>query len=411
MRRLIVHSIDNLVTARGKNSLRQGSEMNQAEILKDGYFVVEDGKFLAIGTHDGYKQFEGDFIDGSGKTITPGLIDSHTHLVHAGSRENELERLLNQESYLSILKSGGGIHSTVRSTRAAGFGDLFEKARKSLETMLAFGVTTVEAKSGYGLNLETELKLLRVAKALNDLNRTEVVSTFMGAHAIPEELAMKRSQYIDQVMEMLKAVKKQGLAEFCDVFCEEGVFSRAESEVILRFASSLGFGLKIHADEIAPIGGTDLAAELHCSSAEHLLASTAEGIKKLAVSKTVATILPLTSLYLNKPGADARMMIEKGCGLAIGTDYNPGTSPSENLLLAMQVAMMRARMTPKEIITAVTINAAVSLNRADRKGSIEVGKDADFVIFDALNWPYVLYHFGTNHVSEVFIRGRSVIKN
>ncbi|HBP25926.1 MAG TPA: imidazolonepropionase [Acholeplasmatales bacterium] len=411
MSRLIVHSISNLVTVRGKNSLRQGSEMNQAEILTDGFFVVENGKFIAIGTNDGYKQYEGELLDGSGKTITPGLIDSHTHLVHAGSRENELDRLLNQENYLSILKSGGGIHSTVKSTREAGFGDLFEKARKSLEVMLAYGVTTVEAKSGYGLNLETELKLLRVAKALNDLNRTEVVSTFMGAHAIPNEFASERSKYIDYVLEMLKTVKEQNLAEFCDVFCEEGAFSRAESETILRFASSLGLGLKIHADEITSIGGADLAADLHCSSAEHLLVSTPEGIKKLAASKTVATILPLTSLYLNKPGADARMMIENGCGLAIGTDYNPGTSPSENLLLAMQVAMMRARMTPKEIITAVTINAAASLGRADRKGSIEVGKDADFVIFEALNWPYVLYHFGISHVSEVFIRGHSVIKN
>jgi len=413
MEPIVIHSISELVTVRGNNTLRQGEEMNQVEIIKDGYILIDNGKFEEIGQGKGYIKYRDNvkMINAKGCTITPGLIDSHTHLVHASSREHEFEMKLNGISYLDILKGGGGILSTVNKTKQASFDELFNKAKNSLNKMMQYGTTSVEAKSGYGLELKTELNQLKVAKKLNEIHPVTLVNTFLGAHAIPLEYKNKTGEYIALVKEMLEVVRKEDLADFCDVFCEKGVFSIKESEEILQYAASLGYKLKIHADEIVPLGGASLAARLNCISADHLLASKVRDMKNLAAKKIVASILPLTSFYLNKPYAKARTMIKHNCGLSISTDYNPGSSPCENIQLAMQVASIKAKMTPKEVITAVTINAAVSLGLENTKGSIEVGKDADFVIFDALNLDYILYHFGINHVKDVYIKGEIVVRN
>lgn len=411
MNRLIIHNISQLVTVAGLNELRKGAQMREVEIIKNGFLVVEDGKIIAVGQGSQFSSYQGDMINGEGFVVIPGLIDSHTHLVHFGSRENDLVRQLNGESYLDILKSGGGIHQTVHQTQEARFEQLFDKAKASLDLMLAYGVTTVETKSGYGLNLDTEIKQLKVGQSLNNLHQQTIINTFMGAHALPKEYIHRRDEYIKELISWMKLIKDENLATFCDVFCEEGVFSLKETKTILEEAQKQGYFLKMHADEMVSIGGTDLAVSLNCHSVDHLLATNEKDMDTLSKSQTVATILPLTSFYLNKPMAKARLMIDKNCGIAIATDYNPGTSPSENLQLAMQMAFLKGKLTPEEIITAVTINAAVSLGLEQSKGSLEVGKDADFVFLKIPNLPYMLYHFGINHTHSVYIHGKRVFKS
>ena len=408
MNRLIIHNISQLVTVAGPNKLRKGAQMREVEIIENGFLVVEDGKISVVGQGPQFSSYQGDMINGEGFVVIPGLIDSHTHLVHFGSRENDLIRQLKGENYLDILKSGGGIHQTVRQTQEACFEQLFDKAKTSLDLMLTYGVTTVETKSGYGLNLDTELKQLKVGQSLNKLHQQTIINTFMGAHALPKEFNHRREEYIEELFRWMKFIKDENLATFCDVFCEEGVFSLEETKTILEEAQKQGFYLKMHADEMVSIGGTDLAVSLHCHSVDHLLATNEQDMDTLSKSETVATILPLTSFYLNKPMAKARLMIDKNCGLALATDYNPGTSPSENLQLAMQMAFLKGKLTPEEIITAVTINAAVSLGLEQSKGSLEVGKDADFVFLKIPNLAYMLYHFGINHTHSVYIQGKRV---
>lgn len=409
---LVIYNIGTLVTVSGDNSLRTGSVMNNINVIKNGFLVIKDGRFIEIGKNDAYLKYkQATLIDAEGKLVTPGLIDAHTHLVHKGSREDEFILKLKGVSYLDILKQGGGILNTVTKTRAASFDELMIQAEKSLNIMIKHGVTTVEAKSGYGLELLSELKQLEVVKVLNQKHPIHLVSTFMGAHAIPNEYIHKRDEYIVLLKQMLVKIKDASLASFCDIFCEEGVFSLEETEDILRFAKKLGYMLKMHADEMTALGGARLASKLKCHSAEHLIVSELDDLKALADAKVVAVLLPLTSFFLNKPFANARAIIDFGGGIAIATDYNPGSSPSENLQLAMQIAALKMKLTPEEIITAVTINGAVSLGLEQTKGSIEVGKDADFVIFDCPNLDYLFYHFGINHVQDVYIKGKKVVSN
>ena len=278
--------------------------------------------------------------------------------------------------------------------------------------MLEFGVTTVEEKSGYGLNLETEIKQLEVAHKLDNDQPVDLVHTFLGAHAVPVEYKEDSKAYIKLLVEeIMPKVKEQGLAEFCDVFCEEGVFSVEESEYILSKAKEMGYKLKIHADEIVPIGGAELAAKLGCISADHLMAASDEGLKDMAEKGVIANILPGTSFNLNKPSADGRKMIDLNVPLSLSSDYNPGSCPSENLQFVMQLGCLNLKMTPNEVLTAVTINAAHCIDRAGEIGSIEVGKKADIAVFDAPNVEYLMYHFGINHIDRVYKEGKLVVNN
>lgn len=412
---LILKNIGKLVTMQGSSSFRVKEEMNKINIIENAYIAVKNGKILAIGVGDEFGNLCGDdtkIHDAEGLLVTPGLIDSHTHLIHGGSRENEFSMKLNGVPYIEILNNGGGILSTVKATKESSEEELYKKAKKSLDRMLEFGVTTVEEKSGYGLELNTEIKQLEVARVLDKNHPVDLVHTFLGAHAVPEEYKENHKAYIDILVDvMMPKIKDMGLAEFCDVFCEEGVFTIEESEYILQKAKEIGYKLKIHADEIESLGGAELAAKLGCVSADHLMAASDEGIKMMAENNVVANILPATSFNLNKNYADCRKMIDMGAIVSLSSDYNPGSCPSENLQLVMQLGCLHLKMTPNEVLTAVTINAAYAIDRADKIGSIEVGKNADFVVFDARNVEYLMYHFGINHTKKVYKNGNLVVDN
>jgi imidazolonepropionase len=413
---LFIYNIGVLITMQGSPLPRSKDEMSQIGEIRNAAIAVRDGKIAAIGTEQKVRAIiEGlpitKQIDAEGKLVTPGLVDPHTHLVHGGSREHELALKLKGASYLEILAQGGGILSTVKATRQATEDELYAKALTSLNTMLLHGATTVEAKSGYGLTLEDELKQLRVTKRLNESHPVDLVSTFMGAHIIPAEYKEQPSAYIDLLInEMLPEVKRLELAEFCDVFCEHGVYTVEQSRQILHAAKELGFGIKIHADEIEPMGGSQLAGELGCISAEHLIATPDEGLEAMKQAGVIAVCLPATSFNLRlKEHARARTMIEMGVPVALSTDYNPGSSPTESIQLVMTFGCLNLSMSPEEVITAVTINAAHAIGRADTIGSLEVGKIADIVIFNATNLAYLPYHFGTNHVHTVIKKGHVVV--
>lgn len=413
---LVIENISKLITLKGENRPRVGKEMREIGLIENGIVAVDGNEIIYVGEGNLPSHIEVDddtvFIDGTGKTVTPGLIDSHTHLVHGGSRENELAMKLKGIEYLEILKKGGGIHSTVKATKEATFQELYEKAKKSLDTMLSYGVTTVEAKSGYGIeDFGVELKQMEVAKKLDKDHPVDIVSTFMGAHAIPEKYENDTDKFVDIIIEeMIPEVSKKGLAKFCDVFCEEGVFSIEQSRKILEVGKRYGLIPKIHADEIKPLGGAELAADIGCITADHLVAASEEGMERMSEEKVIANLLPGTSFNLQSGNfAKARKLIEIGVPVSLSTDYNPGSCPTENLQLIMSFASLIMKMTPEEVITAVTINGACSLGLEIEKGSIEEGKKADLVIFDAPNLNYIIYHFGINHVEKV-VKDGIVIK-
>ncbi|MGF7107839.1 imidazolonepropionase [Treponema pedis] len=381
-----------------------------------GYIVVENGIIQTVEKGEAPQHIQKaaeKIIDARGKTITPGFVDAHTHLVHGGSRENELAMKLAGKSYIEIHQSGGGILSTVRATRQASKDELTKKALKSLNTMLRCGTTTVESKSGYGLDMETEIKCLEINRELNKMQPIELVSTYMGAHSTPPEFSADKKGYINfMIKEVMPEVKKRNLAEFSDAFCEDKIFSVEETERIMKAAADLGFKLKLHADEIVPFNGAELAAKMNAVSAEHLMAISDNGIKALAKSGTVAVLLPATSFFLMSPiYAPAKKMIEEGVRVAIATDYNPGSSPTENLQTAMSMACYKMKLSPAQILKGVTLNAAYAICREKTIGSIEEGKQADFVIFDAPNIDYLIYHFGVNSVCQVWKKGKQVICN
>jgi imidazolonepropionase len=412
---IIIKNIDCLVTCRGSYK-KSKAALNDAGIIENGFIVIVDNIIKEVGSGEGYRNFlEEDslIIDGSGKTVTPGLIDSHTHLVYSGSRENELPLKLKGASYIEILKNGGGILSSVKKTREASFEKLVEESRSRLNLMLLHGTTTVESKSGYGLNFEDEVKMLKVNMELNRSHPIDIVSTYLGAHAIPEEYKSKRDEYVElMIKEIIPHIGENSLAEFIDCFCEEGVFSVEESRRILKAGIEKGLSVKLHADEIEPTGGAELAAELNAVSAEHLVGASEQGIEALAAKKVVAVLLPATSFYLmlNK-FAKARHMIEMGVPVALATDCNPGTSPTESLQTLMTFACFGMKMLPEEIINAMTINAACAINREKKIGSIEAGKTADITIFNSKNLNYLIYHFGTNAVHTVIKNGKVVVDN
>jgi len=348
-------------------------------------------------------------IDARGKVVLPGFIDSHTHLLFAGSRVDEFEQRLRGLSYAEIAAGGGGILSTVERVRQASKEELKALARPRLLRMLHFGVTTVEVKSGYGLTPADEIKCLEAIAELNAEGPWELVPTFLGAHAVPAEYRADREGYIRSLCtEMLPEVARQGLAEFCDVFCENGVFSVDESRRILTRARDLGLRLKLHADELSPLGGAELAAEVGAVSADHLLCISDKGIDALAASYTVATLLPGTAFFLGAAYAPARRLIERGVAVALASDCNPGTCMTENLPLIGSMACTQMGMRPGEVVTALTLHAAAALARRDRLGSLTPGKQGDVIVCNVPDYRDIFYHFGINHVECVVKRGRVV---
>ncbi|OAA92178.1 imidazolonepropionase [Clostridium ljungdahlii] len=412
---MIIKDIDCLVTCAGSYP-KTKEKLKDAHIIKNGYIVADNDTIVDVGSGDGYKKYLNDrevVIDGKGKTVTPGLVDSHTHVVYAGSREFELSLKLKNVKYIDILKAGGGILSTVNSVRNTSLEKIQSETKKRLDLMLLHGTTTVESKSGYGLDFENEIKMLNVNKNLNEEHPISIVSTYLGAHAVPEEFKDNRDGYIDLIInKVIPYVKEQNLAEFIDCFCEKGVFSVEEARKILEAGKKAGFKAKIHADEVESISAAELAGEIKAVSAEHLVSASDEGIKSLADNKVVAVLLPTTSFYLmlNK-FARARKMIEEGVIVALATDCNPGTSPTESLQSTMTFACFGLKMLPEEIINAMTINAAVAISKEKEIGSIEKGKKADISIFNAKNLDYLIYHFGVNAVDTVVKDGTVVVKN
>jgi imidazolonepropionase len=383
--------------------------MRELGIVSDGALVVRDERIDWLGPSTALPPIPDgtEVVDVRGKVILPGLVDSHTHLIFAGSRAGEFEQRLRGASYQEIAAAGGGILSTVQEVRRRSREELVELTRPRLERLLRLGVTTVEVKSGYGLTPADEIKCLQAIADLNARGPVELVPTFLGAHALPPEYQKDRGGYIRLLCEdMLPEVVRSRLAEFCDVFCETGVFTLDETEHILSRAAQLGLGLKVHADELTPLGGAELAARLGAASADHLLCIREEGIEALVAADTVATLLPGTAFFLGMPYAPARRLIDRGATVALASDCNPGTCMTENLPLLGTMACTQMKMLPAEVVNALTLNGAAALRRGDRLGSLAAGKQADLVICSTADYREVFYHFGMSHVWRVYKRGR-----
>jgi imidazolonepropionase len=406
-----------VVTPRG-NSARKGKEMASLFVKENAVVEVTNGVISYVGDArtpedvckgkmaNGYEH-----INGKGCCLLPGFVDSHTHPVFDGNRFDEFEMRLRGASYMDIMKQGGGIASTVRATRASNAPRLYALALPLFNKMSKMGVTTVEAKSGYGLDVHTEQWQLLALKLLQKdlMNRLEIVPTYLGAHAVPEEYSGRADEYITFIMnEVLPDIVEDKLAEYCDVFCEAGVFTPEQSFRLLTAAKKWGLGIRLHADEMVSTGGAELAVQLGAASADHLLHVSDAGIEALSHSHVVATLLPLTAFILKEPYAPARKMIDAGCAVALATDLNPGSAFSGSIPLTMALAALNMSMTPEEVITALTLNGAAALNRADRIGSIEVGKQADLVLLDTADYRHLTYHVGMNSVSQVWKRGVKV---
>ncbi|UZJ78112.1 imidazolonepropionase [Fictibacillus sp. KU28468] len=404
----LLTSIDQLLAIDGSHGPKRGKDMSTLPVIKNGALGIKDGKIAFIGTTEEAKGLEAkEIIDCKGKIVSPGLVDPHTHLVFGGSREHEMALKQQGVSYLEILAQGGGILSTVKATKDTSEEELFQKGLFHLDRSLSLGVTTMEAKSGYGLDRETEIKQLRVAKRLDEAHDMDLVSTFLGAHAVPAEYKGKPEGFLESMLDVLPYIKEQGLAEFVDIFCETGVFTVEQSRRFLERAKDLGFNVKIHADEIDPLGGAEMACGIGAITADHLVGVSEEGIRLLGTSETIAVLLPGTTFYLGKDSyAPARSIIEAGGAVALSTDFNPGSSPTENLQFIMNLAALRLKMKPEEIWNAVTVNAAYAIGRGCEAGAIETGRWADLVLWDAPNYHYLPYHYGVNHVNTVWKKGK-----
>ncbi|MED3963120.1 imidazolonepropionase (plasmid) [Niallia taxi] len=415
---LYIKNASQVITVSGSsNKPKIGQEMSNIGVIENGSVLIKKDRIIYVGANQVVEQYVSrlsepvEVINAAGKVVTPGLIDPHTHIVFAGSREKELEMRLKGAKYIDILKAGGGILSTTAETRQASEQQLISETVPRLDRFLQYGVTTIEAKSGYGLTTMDELKQLRVAKKLNDIHPIDLVSTFMGAHAVPHEYKENPDDFVQLIIkEMLPLVAKEKLAEFCDVFCEEGVFTVEQSKIILEEGKKHGLLPKIHADEIVPFGGAELAAEIGAVSADHLLRASEEGIQEMAEKGVIAVLLPGTAFFLMAEPANARKMIEAGVAVALSTDRNPGSSPTESLPFIMNLACLTMKMTPEEVLAACTINAAHAINRAHEIGSIEVGKKADLILFDARNYQTLQYNYAVNLVDTVIKNGKVVVK-
>lgn len=405
---LLIKNCGQILTMKGAVPKR-GRAMSDLGIVKDGFVACEGGKISVVGK---MKDFRGvgissktKIIDAKGCVVMPGLVDCHTHLVFAGNRAGEFAEKLAGKSYLEILAGGGGILSTVKATRLASKGELLAGALKSLREFLSFGVTTVEAKSGYGLDLKNEVKILDVLAEASKKQPVRIVKTFLGAHAVPNEFNGDSSKYLDfLIKEVLPKVF--GKAEFVDIFCEKGAFSLKQSEKYLKFAKSLGFKLKIHAEQINRLGGALMACKLGAKSADHCDKISVSDMKKMAKFSTVAVLLPIASFYLGEKFADGRKMIDSGVPVSISTDFNPGSAPCKNIFLAMLIACLKMGLNVEEVLTAVTINAACALGLGKEIGSIEKGKCADLVVTNVKDYREIPYWCGESVVSKVVVGGK-----
>ncbi len=412
MNKTIIRNISQIATPEGKAALH-GCEMNKIKIIEDAAIYIENGIIKDLGPEEEVSQrvnanIDGEtrIIDADRKCVIPGFVDSHTHFIFAGFRPDEFVSRLQGTSYMEIMNMGGGISSTVKATRDADKEQLYTLGKCRIQDMLSQGITTVEGKSGYGLDFDTEKRMLDVMNDLNRDTKIDICITYLGAHAVADEYKWDADSYIDfMISEVLPAIKDDKTAEFVDAFCEDGVFSLDQTKRLLEEAGKMGFSLKMHADEIVPIGGAELSADLGCTSADHLLAASDKGIEMLAKSDTVATLLPCTAFCLGKPYANARKMIDLGCAVALASDYNPGSCFSQTIPLLAALGAIQMKMTPQEVLCALTLNGAAAINRADKIGSIEIGKKADLNILKYEDYRFLIYNTAVNTVDTVIKNG------
>jgi imidazolonepropionase len=407
---LAVLHASQLITLAGPKRPRVGAEMSELAVIRDGGMLIRDGNIDIVSSSEEVAKNAGDaeVVDAGGRVILPGFVDAHTHLVFAGNRLEDFERRSRGETYEQIARAGGGIWSTVEKTRAANGEDLFNQAQTHAEWFLRCGTTTIEAKSGYGLRVEDELKILRVMQRLNKQTPLEIVPTFLGAHAVPRK--MDADKYIDVVIdEMLPRIASEKLAEFCDVFCERGYFTIEQSRRILTAARKLGLRLRIHADQLTDSGGAQLAGELKATTADHLEKTDEQGIAAMKSAGVQPVLLPGSVYALGSTAYPrAREMIDAGLAVVLATDFNPGSSPTPSMPMILSLACTQMKMSPAEAITASTINAAYSLNRGDKIGSLEPGKLANFSIFDCEDYRELAYWFGIPQTHSVYVKGERV---
>ncbi|MFX1343476.1 MAG: imidazolonepropionase [Promethearchaeota archaeon] len=415
---LVIYHANELVTMNTAfGAPRIGEDMSELAIIHDGALAIKDDIIIYVGPTDELmsKFTFGEIprkIDASNKLVTPGFVDPHTHIIFEGTRENELSMKLNGKSYLEILKEGGGILKTVRETRNASLEKLVENGKKILNRMMSYGTTTLETKSGYGLTTESEIKILKAVKVLNEVHPIDIIPTFLGAHAIPTEYENRADEYVHLIIsEMIPKIVKKNLAKFCDVFCEKGIFSIKQSKKILETAKRYGLIPQIHADEIVDTNGAKLAAEMKVIQAGHLLKSNDDGLKAMVNANVIATLLPGTPFCLmSNEYAPARKMIDLGIPIALATDLNPNCW-TESMQMIITLACYNMLLSPSEALVASTINSACALQMQDEIGSLEVGKKADLIIFDVPNHNFIPYQFGVNLVSKVIKNGSIVVDN
>ena len=414
---LIIKNASELVTCSGF-AAKKGAEMSELHIIPDGAVLIKQGNIDAVGTtqeieakleKSGEDLAIFDIIDAHDKAVLPGFVDSHTHFIFGGYRAEEFSWRLRGDSYMEIMKRGGGIINTVKATREASANELLQSGIKRLDSMLSFGVTTVEGKSGYGLDKDTEIKQLEVMNHLDGIHYIDIVPTFLGAHAVPEEFKGKADDFIDYMMEeVMPEVAERKLAQYCDIFCEQNVFSVSQSRRLLTGARDLGLKTKLHADEIVQLGGAELAAELKATSADHLLQASDEGIRQMAQADVIATLLPGTAFSLKEPYARGRFIIDNDCAVALASDFNPGSCFSESLPLIFALATLYMNITTEEAVSALTINSAAALDRADKIGSIDTGKQGDLVVLEFPSYKFLPYHVGVNTVEKTIKSGNLV---
>lgn len=411
MNSLLITNCKQLVTLAGPERPRVGPELRELSIIQDGAMLVSDGRIDRVGSRQQIESTidsNAQVVDAGGRIVLPGFIDAHTHPVFAGTRADEFEERANGVSYQEIAARGGGIQSTVNHTRAASVDDLIARGKRYAQWFLRGGTTTVEAKSGYGLSLEDELKMLRAIRALDEQTPLRYVPTFLGAHTFPTEYRSRPDAYVSLVIdEMIPRVSREKLAEFCDVFCEQNVFTTEQAWRILSAARCHGFGLRMHADQLSLSGGATLAAELGTATADHLEHTDEQGIAAMKEAGVQPVLLPGSVYALGSSRYPAaRAMIEAGLALVLATDFNPGSSPTPSMLMVLSLASTHLKMTVAESISAATVNAAYSLNRGNKVGSLEPGKIADFVVYDCDDYRELGYFFGVEHAQNVYANGQ-----